>query len=285
MGGNQHPYCNYQTKAGMNINRTLSFQAPFMPYLIDYGHRLFDQDELHVSRVFHEHVLIMMLRNELRFVEDGEPIIVKGGQWYIQAPLLRQDARFASPAAEYYYIHFNPISPHVLPDSTTIHSTLHMPVRGNFIMPSLLPLLTEMESLSHLAHDSYRKQVIFHNIMHKLMASTFVPQEPSTQLAEQIMNYLNEHYRTMGSCHILEDVFHYSSTYIANLLKKHYQITPWKYVQRIRIEEAAKLLTHTNDTIADICQTVGYNDLSVFYKSFKKQMQKSPQEWREISRL
>ena len=51
-------------------------------------------------------------------------------------------------------------------------------------------------------------------------------------------------------------------------------------VQQLRINHAQKLLTETDRSVAAVAFECGYEDLSSFYRAFKRQTKVSPQTWR-----
>ncbi|MGH1575771.1 helix-turn-helix domain-containing protein [Planktotalea sp.] len=54
----------------------------------------------------------------------------------------------------------------------------------------------------------------------------------------------------------------------------------YDYVNQCRIRDACELLIHTNDTIIEISETVGFNAKSTFNTSFKKVTDQTPSQWR-----
>jgi len=54
---------------------------------------------------------------------------------------------------------------------------------------------------------------------------------------------------------------------------------PIRYLQKLRIYEAAQLLTTTDMPITQICNIVGYNDASYFAKIFKRSMNATPRDY------
>jgi AraC-like DNA-binding protein len=55
-----------------------------------------------------------------------------------------------------------------------------------------------------------------------------------------------------------------------------------QFVNEQRISYACKLLKHGNQTIADICNEAGFNNLSNFNRQFKNLIGKSPSEYRKL---
>jgi AraC family transcriptional regulator of adaptative response / methylphosphotriester-DNA alkyltransferase methyltransferase len=67
---------------------------------------------------------------------------------------------------------------------------------------------------------------------------------------------------------------------VVTIFKEYYDVTPKKYYDTLRLEEAKKKLLETNDTIIDIAYRVGFQSLSAFYKFFQKRMNSSPSKYR-----
>src|SRR5258706_817753 len=69
--------------------------------------------------------------------------------------------------------------------------------------------------------------------------------------------------------------------YFLRQYKNLFNYTPHKYLQYRKIQEASKLMReHSNMSISDICNAVGFSDLASFSKLFKKYFGRSPQEYR-----
>ncbi len=56
---------------------------------------------------------------------------------------------------------------------------------------------------------------------------------------------------------------------------------PMRYLYRCRLLEAARLLRVTNDGIAEVALTVGYQDAPSFSRAFRRQFDKSPTAYRK----
>ncbi len=83
----------------------------------------------------------------------------------------------------------------------------------------------------------------------------------------------------------LDDVaFHVnmSRTYFSKLFKKQTGFGFSNYLIKVRINEAAKMLTDTEFSITDIALSCGFNDSSYFSSLFKKTMGVSPGKYKKI---
>jgi AraC family transcriptional regulator of adaptative response / methylphosphotriester-DNA alkyltransferase methyltransferase len=61
--------------------------------------------------------------------------------------------------------------------------------------------------------------------------------------------------------------------------------TPKTYLEKTRILKAKELLIQSSLNNTDICFTVGFQSLSQFYSSFRKQTGYSPKQYREMNKL
>lgn len=60
--------------------------------------------------------------------------------------------------------------------------------------------------------------------------------------------------------------------------------TSWlSYLRKLRVEHARRLLQQTHRTIASIAFECGFEDLSTFYRAFKREVGTSPSRWRQGS--
>ena len=61
--------------------------------------------------------------------------------------------------------------------------------------------------------------------------------------------------------------------------------TPFRYLQKVRIENAKALLTTNSMTVQEVVHEVGYSELNAFRKVFKAITGLSPKEYREKNKL
>lgn len=61
---------------------------------------------------------------------------------------------------------------------------------------------------------------------------------------------------------------------------KHYDISPARYIKQRKLEKAAKMLKTTSLRISDVAYDCGFSDLAHFSKSFQKQYNVPPSEYR-----
>lgn len=72
-----------------------------------------------------------------------------------------------------------------------------------------------------------------------------------------------------------------SDKHISRNLKKYFDMTPSEYVNSLRVNYASNLLINTNTSVIDICYICGFQNLSYFYRVFKKTYNLSPGDFRK----
>ena len=72
--------------------------------------------------------------------------------------------------------------------------------------------------------------------------------------------------------------------HLSEVLNTRIGMSFYDYVNQCRIRDACDLLIHTNDTIIEISEAVGFNAKSTFNTSFKKVTDQTPSQWRAAHR-
>jgi two-component system response regulator YesN len=82
------------------------------------------------------------------------------------------------------------------------------------------------------------------------------------------------------SLEVLANKFFVSKEYLSKAFKNTYGCNITEYIISHRMEHARKLLISNELQIKSIAQMVGYEDVSYFYRVFKKYFKLSPGEMR-----
>lgn len=101
---------------------------------------------------------------------------------------------------------------------------------------------------------------------------------------ERVMKYINEHY---NEDLVFEDVaatIGISYSYLRKLVKEETGKSLIDNVNIIRIEEVKRLLLHTDLTISEIAEGVGYRNVQSVNRFFKKYEGISPSEFKSLNR-
>ncbi|MGF7029943.1 two-component system response regulator YesN [Paenibacillus mucilaginosus] len=98
---------------------------------------------------------------------------------------------------------------------------------------------------------------------------------------KRLLAYIHEHYSEPLTLSEVAKHFHFNPSYLSSYFAANSKEGFNEYVNRIRIEEAAKLLRTGDVAISDIGARVGYADHSYFCKVFKKFTGMSPSRYRK----
>lgn len=117
-------------------------------------------------------------------------------------------------------------------------------------------------------------------LVHAARASeTPFPHEAVTK----IMEYLKSHYSETLSLDALSQLVDYTPQYLSSLFSREVGMSIQEFLQRLRMEEACKLLTGTTWSMTEIATAVGYQDTRHFSKVFRRYHTVSPKEYRKTA--
>ncbi|MGI6204389.1 MAG: response regulator transcription factor [Anaerovoracaceae bacterium] len=91
----------------------------------------------------------------------------------------------------------------------------------------------------------------------------------SNDVVNEIVEYIHGHYSERISLSELADMFYVTPGHISRLFKQHVGENVTKYINRVRIENAAKMLKQ-GCSVKSVSERVGYNNLNNFYMHFKE---------------
>ena len=85
-----------------------------------------------------------------------------------------------------------------------------------------------------------------------------------------VTQYIDRHYGEDININELSYLYAMNPNYFSTVFKKETGKTVVNYITEVRILKACKLLAETKGSIADISQSVGYQDTQYFFRVFKK---------------
>ena len=99
-------------------------------------------------------------------------------------------------------------------------------------------------------------------------------------LAHQVKKYIHQNYSQKISLELLCSHFFCSRATLSNTFKKIYQVSVMKYVNQVRLEQAALLLSESSLSIREIAERCGFSDQNYFCKVFLKKYSATPTVYR-----
>jgi len=90
-------------------------------------------------------------------------------------------------------------------------------------------------------------------------------------------DFITSHFRERITLDSMAQVACLNSYSYIREFKRLFGITPHKYLQQLRLQEAKQIITMSSCSVGEACRAVGFHDLSSFSKLFKKTFGVNPQ--------
>lgn len=109
-------------------------------------------------------------------------------------------------------------------------------------------------------------------------------EENKTNLAEEMIFFIEENFEKKISVTDLEKELHYSESMLNKKFKEYTSITFNDYLNRYRIKQAMKLLKNSDLMIVDIAYRCGFSNQKYFSKVFKKTIGITPSQYQKLQK-
>jgi AraC-like DNA-binding protein len=139
-------------------------------------------------------------------------------------------------------------------------------------------LILFLTLLDLIAHDEERK----------LLASRCFSPDPSgyrSSTINQILAYVDQNLASDLCGGDMADLAGQSVTAFSRYFRRHTGMSFVRHVNTLRIHRACKLLIETGMSVADICFSVGYNNVSNFNRHFLEQKGVPPSRFRSLYQM
>ena len=101
-------------------------------------------------------------------------------------------------------------------------------------------------------------------------------------LIKKIVKYVSEHYMEQITLKTVAEVTYFSPSYCENRFKKEMGKSIINYLIDVRISEAKNLISGSALPLAEISDTVGFEDYNYFARIFKKRVGYTPRQYRRL---
>ncbi len=104
--------------------------------------------------------------------------------------------------------------------------------------------------------------------------------KPKSNAMYQVLLYVEQHYASACTLKHISRHLQYDYAYLSKQFI-HFMNMPFtEYLNQYRISQACYLIRNTRQPIGDIALQCGYENLRTFHRNFKRQMQRTPLEYR-----
>jgi AraC family transcriptional regulator len=97
-------------------------------------------------------------------------------------------------------------------------------------------------------------------------------------------DFIEASYLEQINLHGIADVANLSPHHFLRLFKQSFQITPYQFVTKKRLELARTWLRDSDKDVTDICFDLGFDSLGTFSRSFKARFGLPPSQYRVVAR-
>lgn len=233
--------------------------------------RRFEKHERHMTRVCTQDVLVMVYEGVLRFHEEGIPVEVHAGEYYIQRRGLKQEGAFESDCPAYYYIHFM--------DGYFTDEGNVLPLRGKADFKELYPLFKKLDELYIYRASLVEKASVVYQILICLKKTG--EKKSRSPVVMKVLSVVAADLQKPFSLQEIAKACGYNKNHIINIFKKETGKTPYAYITEMKLSKAKNLLLGSDASLSQISTECGFGDYINLYKAFVKAEGCPPLVWKK----
>ena len=263
-------------------------------------------NEKHFDPVWHAHseyqLFVVLNGTGTRFIGDSIKAF-KPGELIFTGPhlphLWRSDEiyfekeSFVSSSGIVIYFNHNFLGDHIMEkeEMGMIKKLFTKSIRGlefygqkKLQVVKMMHELTQLKGIQSVVHLLKILEILatsreYHYISSKAYDDVF-NQDEADRL-NHVYDYVLKNFRRKILLEELADLLYMTPTSFSRYFSMKNNKPFSKFVAEIRIKHACKLLTETEDSIAQVCYACGFNTLSNFNKQFKDIMLRKPTQYKE----
>jgi AraC family transcriptional regulator, regulatory protein of adaptative response / methylphosphotriester-DNA alkyltransferase methyltransferase len=139
-----------------------------------------------------------------------------------------------------------------------------------------------------------RENVLFFDTAEKALDAGFRPckkcrpdrpgEDGDPELTRRATELFDSEYDRPVSLKDFSERLGVSRNHLARVFARHMGLSPSRYIARLRVDKAARLIAETDEQILDIAYASGFESPSNFYRQFKERTGCTPKEYRRSRR-
>lgn len=108
----------------------------------------------------------------------------------------------------------------------------------------------------------------------------YTEQKKDQSWMEEAMEYIHARFHQGITVNQVAEHVGIHRTHFSKQFHQQYKVPPAEYIRSLKLEKARRLLSDTNDSVAEIAEAIGYPDVFSFSKAFKKHSGFTPKKYR-----
>ena len=279
------------------MEHLLKIPCTAMPFVSEADYSVTLAPMIHADRTAPFHVAIYLLQGSMEIIEDGIPYRIMPGQvFFLKSGIHHWGNRSFEIGSSWYYAHFYCDAPsscmEELPRGIYYDERVSLKPSEKDRYFITLPKLINCEEKTQIKRN-FEKMIEAH--IHGNIPQTSIrlwqiflecaqnaqDDKMSNGYAEQIQNYVRQHYIDGFTSAQIQEACGLSYKYAGTLFKEVTGQTIKEYQCTLRLRKAEQLLKETNKSIAEIAQLTGFSDVFYFSKIFHRKKGCPPGEYRK----
>lgn len=232
-----------------------------------------------------DYQILYVANGKTHFWFDGKKEIVSAGHMVLYKPEeIQKYVYYLEDNPEVFWIHFTGSDVKNILAYHGISLDEHVFYCG--VLPDYKALFRKIIQELQLCRYGYEDYIasLFNDILLLVDRQQHEQKKATGNVQEQIERaaaYFNENYNTKISIDDYAESLHISTNWFIHNFKQYAGMSPAQYILSLRMVNAQSLLERTTYNIKEISEIVGYENPLYFSRVFKKEIGKSPAQYRK----
>ena len=232
-----------------------------------------------------DYQILYVANGKTHFWFDGREEIVSTGHMVLYKPEeIQKYVYYLEDNPEVFWIHFTGRDVKNILAYHGISLDEHVFYCG--VLPDYKALFRKIIQELQLCRYGYEDYIasLFNDILLLVDRQQHEQKKATGNVQEQIERaaaYFNENYNTKISIDDYAESLHISTNWFIHNFKQYAGMSPAQYILSLRMVNAQSLLERTTYNIKEISEIVGYENPLYFSRVFKKEIGKSPAQYRK----